>query len=129
MPHIYTTHKYIEKFICYILCIYEFKNYNADMVEQTNILLQYSTVKNDRFGLHFCLSWRRLCDYRANCYIDGKTIQCLPNILQHVPIYLNSFPVIQTVSAKKIAVFRVPQPTFSFPLETPLRLSLNISHG
>ena len=39
------------------------KNYNADMVEQTNILLQYSlcyvmysTVKNDRFGLHFCFS-------------------------------------------------------------------------
>jgi len=40
-------------------------------------------------------------------------IQCLPNPSQHVPIYLNSFPVIRR--------FNVPQPTFLFPLETPLR--------
>jgi len=32
-------------------------------------------------------AWR-LCDYHATCYMDGKTIQCLPNRSQHVPIYL-----------------------------------------
>jgi len=37
---------------------------------------------------HFCFSWRRPCDYDAKCCIDGKTIQCLPNDSQHVPIYL-----------------------------------------
>jgi len=37
---------------------------------------------------HFCFPWRRPCDYHAICYIDGKTIQCLPNASQHVPIYL-----------------------------------------
>jgi len=37
---------------------------------------------------HFCFPWRRPCDYDAKCSIDGKTIQCLPNASQHVPIYL-----------------------------------------
>jgi len=36
-----------------------------------------------------------------------------------------SFPVIRTASAKKRR-FHVPQPTFLFPLETPLRLSRNV---
>ena len=30
---------------------------------------------------------------------------------------------------EKIARFHVPQPTFLFPLETPLRLSRNMLHG
>ena len=40
----------------------------------------------------------------------------------------NSFPVIRTASAKNRS-FHVPQPTFLFPLETPLRLSRNMLHG
>jgi len=36
----------------------------------------------------FCFHWRCTCDYHAICCMDGKTIQCLPNPLQHVPIYL-----------------------------------------
>jgi len=40
----------------------------------------------------------------------------------------NSFPVIRTASAKNRS-FHVPQPTFLFPLETPLRLSRNMFHG
>jgi len=34
---------------------------------------------------HFCFPWRRPCDCHSICYIDGKTIQCLPNPSQHVP--------------------------------------------
>jgi len=41
---------------------------------------------------HFCFSWRRPCDYHAICCMDGKTIQCLPNFSQHVPIYRQQFP-------------------------------------
>ena len=41
---------------------------------------------------HFCFRWRRPCDYHAICSMDGKTIQCLPNPSQHVPIYLQQFP-------------------------------------
>jgi len=41
------------------------------------------------------------------------------------PSIFNSFPVIRTASAKN-RHFHVPQPTFLFPLETPLRLSRNM---
>jgi len=44
------------------------------------------------------------------------------------PSICNSFPVIRTASAKNCH-FHVPQPTFLFPLETPLRLSRNMLHG
>ena len=43
---------------------------------------------------HFCFPWRRPCDYHAICCMVGKTIQCLPNPSQHVPIYLQQFPSI-----------------------------------
>ena len=67
---------------------------------------------------HFCFPWRRPCDYHAIYCMDGKTIQCLPNPSQHVPIYLQ-FRVIRCLSqcvSPKIAIFT----TFLFPLETPL---------
>ena len=41
---------------------------------------------------HFCFPWRRPCDYHAICCMDGKSIRCLPNPSQHVPIYLQYFP-------------------------------------
>jgi len=43
---------------------------------------------------HFCFPWslRRPCDYHAICCMGGKTIQCLPNPSQHIPIYLQQFP-------------------------------------
>ena len=37
---------------------------------------------------YFCFPWRRPCEYHAMCCMDGKTIQCLPNPSQHVPIYI-----------------------------------------
>ena len=54
-------------------------------------VIQSASAKNRRFtyrSLHFCFPWRRPCDYHAICCMDGKTIQCLPNPSQHVPIYL-----------------------------------------
>jgi len=44
------------------------------------------------------------------------------------PSIFSSFPVIRTASAKN-RHFHLPQPTFLFPLETPLRLSRNMLHG
>jgi len=44
------------------------------------------------------------------------------------PSVFNSFLVIRTASAKNRR-FHVPQPTFLFPPETPLRLSRNMLHG
>ena len=45
-----------------------------------------------------------------------------------LPSFHNSFPVIRTANAKNRR-FHVPQPTFLFPLETPLRLSRDVLHG
>ena len=61
-----TTHKFIEKFIRYILCIYEYKNYGADMKLNvldgrtdervvTSALCYVEHGKIVCFGLHFCL--------------------------------------------------------------------------
>ena len=44
------------------------------------------------------------------------------------PSVFNSFPVIRTAIAKNRR-FHVQQPTFLFPLETPLRLSRNMLHA
>ena len=72
---------------------------------------------------HFCFPWRRPCDYHAICCMGGKTIQCLPNPSQHVPIYLEQLPsyTMLTVSqcVSQCAIFT----TFLFPLRTPLRQS------
>jgi len=91
----------------------------------------------------FCLPWGRPCGNHAKRCMNEKTIQCLPNPSQHVPIYLQQFPVInpsqhvpiylqqfpviQMASAKN-RCSHVLQPTFLFPLETPLRLSCNMLH-
>ena len=76
---------------------------------------------------HFCFPWRRCCDYDAKCCTDGKTIQCLSNASQHVPIYLQQFLVIRCLNqcvSPKIAIFT----TFLFPLGTPLWQSHKTLH-
>ena len=80
----------------------------------TNILLQYSMVKNDRFGLHFCFPWRRPCDYSAKCHINRKTIECLQMSRSTYPSICNSFPVIRTTSAKKYPFSRTAAHIFVF---------------
>ena len=77
---------------------------------------------------HFCFPWGRPWGYHARCCMDGKRIRCLQIVSQHVPIYLQLFPVIRTASAKN-RPFHVPQHTFLFPLETSLRLPRNMLHG
>ena len=153
-------------------------------------VIRTTTEKNRRFYVppssFFCLPWGRPCGNHAKRCMNEKTIQCLPNPLQHVPIYLQQFPSYSNCKCKKIAVFtyrsphfcfpwrrpcvnhakrcmsektiqscqtprsmypsifntlkvirtasaknrrfHVPQPTFLFPLETPLRLSRNMLH-
>jgi len=62
------------------------------------------------------------------CCMDGKTIQCSPNPSQHVPTYLQQFPSYSNRKCQK-SPFSHTEPTFLFPLETPLRLSRNMLHG
>jgi len=63
------------------------------------------------------------CGDHAKRCMHEKTIQCLPNPSQHVPIYLQQFPSYSNRKCKKSPFFHVPQPTFLFPLETPLGVS------
>ena len=67
----------------------------------------------------FCLPWGRPCNYHVICSMDGKTIQCLPNPSQHVPIYVEYFPsytIITSMRKSKNRYFT----TFWFPLGAPL---------
>ena len=49
----------------------------------------------------FCLPWGRPCGNHAKRCINEKTIQCLPNSSQHVPIYLQQFPSFSNCKCKK----------------------------
>ena len=77
---------------------------------------------------HFCFPWRRPWGNHAKCCMDGKEFDAYKLPRRMYPSIFNSFPVIRTASAKN-RHFHVPQPTFLFPLETPLRLSRNMLHG
>jgi len=53
-------------------------------------------------GLHlFCLPWGRPCGNHAKRCMNEKTIQCLPNPSQNVPIYLEQFPSYSNRKCKK----------------------------
>jgi len=77
---------------------------------------------------HFCIPWRRSCDYHAICCTDERQFNACQTPRSMYPSIFNIFPVIRTASAKNRR-FHVPQPTFLFPLETPLRLSRSVLHG
>jgi len=76
-------------------------------------------------GFIFCLPWGRPCGNHAKRCMNEKTCQTRRSMY---PSIFNSFPVIRTARAKNRR-FHVPQPTFLFPLETPLRLSRNMLHA
>ena len=50
----------------------------------------------------FCLPWGRPCVNHAKRCMNEKTIQCLPNPSQHVPIYLQQFPSYLNRKCKKL---------------------------
>jgi len=75
---------------------------------------------------HFCFSWRRPCDYHAICCMDGKTIQCLSNTSQHVPIYLQQFPSYSNCKCKKSPFSRTAAHIFVSPGDAPGAITLNV---
>jgi len=68
---------------------------------------------------HFCFPWRRPCDYHAMCCVNGKTIQCLPNLSQHVPIYLQQFPSYSNRKCQKSPFSRTVAHIFVSPGDDP----------
>ena len=75
---------------------------------------------------HFCFPWRRLCDYHAVCCMDGKTIQCLPNPSQYVPIYLQQFPSYTMLKSMRKSKNRYFYHIFVSPGDAPGAITLNV---
>ena len=55
--------------------------------------------------LFFCLPWGRPFGNHAKRCMNEKTIQCLPNPSQHVPIYLQQFPMLKSMRKSKYRYF------------------------
>ena len=77
---------------------------------------------------HFCFPWRRPCNYHATCSLelDGKTIQCLPNPSQHVPIYLEYFPSYTMLKSTRKSKNRYFYHIFVSPGDAPGAITLNV---
>jgi len=58
--------------------------------------------------------------------MDGKTIQCLSNPSQHVPIYLQQFPSYSNRKCKKSQFSRTAAHILVFPGDAPGAITLNV---
>ena len=100
--------------------------YNSFPVIRTTITKKSPFLRTPAFI--FCLPWGRPCGNHAKRCMNERQFSACQTPRTMYPSIFNSFPVIRTASAKN-RHFHVPQPIFLFPLETPLRLSRNMSHG
>jgi len=75
---------------------------------------------------HFAFPWVRPWDNRGKCYMNRKRIQCLSNVSQHVPIYLQLFLRYSELLVENCDIFRpcLAAPQGVTPLE--FREYLNI---
>ena len=100
--------------------------YNSFPVIRTTI------AKNRHFYVPrpsiFCLPWGRPCGNHAKRCMNEKTIQCLANPTQLVPISLQQFPSYSNRKCKKLPFSRTAAHIFVSPGDA-LRLSRNMLHG
>jgi len=95
-------------------------------------IIRTASAKNRHFHVpqrrspHFCLPWRRLCDYHAICCMGGKTVQCLPNASLHVPIYLEYFPSYTMFKSMRKFKNRYFYHIFVSPADTPGAITLSV---
>jgi len=71
----------------------------------------------------FCLPWGRPCGNHAKRCMNEKTIQCLPNQSQHVPIYLQHFPSYSNRKCKKSPFSRTAAHIFVSPGDAPANIT------
>jgi len=95
---------------------------NTHRVLSYDVLRQKIAVFTYR-SPHFCFPWRRPCDYHTICCMDGKTIQCLPNPLQHVSTYLQQFPSYSNRKCQKSPFSRTAAHIFVFPGDAPATIT------
>ena len=71
----------------------------------------------------FCLPWGRPCVNHVKRCMNKKTIQCLPNPSQHVPIYLQQFPSYSNCKCKKSPFSRTAAHIFVSPGDAPATIT------
>ena len=113
-----------------------FGRYGAFSVSAVPYLQQFSNYSNHycKKSRHFyvprpsffCLSWGRPCGNHAKRCMNEKTIRCLPNPSQHVPIYLQQFPSYSNRKCKKSPVSRTAAHIFVSPGDAPGAIALNV---
>jgi len=74
----------------------------------------------------FCLPWGRPSGNHAKRCMNEKTIQCLPNPSQHLPIYLQQFPSYSNRKCKKSPFSRTTAHIFVSPGDAPGAITLNV---
>jgi len=95
-------------------------------------VIRTTIAKNSHFtypGLHFCLPGGRPCGNHAKRCMNEKTIQCLPNQSQHVPIYLQQFPSYSNHNCKKSSFLHTPPFIFCLPWGRPCNYHVICSMG
>jgi len=65
------------------------------------------------------LPWGRPCGNHAKRCMNEKTIQCMPNPSQHVPIYIQQFPSYSNRKCKKSQFSRTAAHIFVSPGDAP----------
>ena len=74
----------------------------------------------------FCLPWRRPCGNHAKRCMNEKTIQCLPNPSQHVPIYIQQFPSYTMLKSMRKSKNRYFYHIFVSPKDASWAITLNV---
>ena len=91
--------------------------YNSFPVTQTTIAKKIAIFTYP--GFHFLFALGRPCGNHAKRCMNEKTIQCLPNPSQHVPIYLQQFPSYSNRKCKKSPFSRTAAHIFVSPGDAP----------
>jgi len=97
--------------------------YNSFPVIRTTI------AKNRRFHVPqptFLFPLETPLPLSRNMLMDGKTIQCLPNTSQHVPIYLEYFPSYTMLKSMRKSKNRYFYHILVSPGDAPRAITLNV---
>jgi len=91
--------------------------YNSFPVIRATIAKKSSFLRTP--ALIFCLPWGRTCGNHAKRCLNEKTIQCLSNPSQHLPIYLQQFSSYSNRKCKKSPFSRTAAYIFVSPENAP----------
>jgi len=83
-------------------CIYPSIFNRFPVIQAGNLKVRHFSTFFAHFGFPCVRPW----DNRGKCYIDRKTIQCLSNASQHVPIYLQPFLRYSKLFVENCDIFR-----------------------